>query len=235
MAPKGAFRVISDRFKSVDGRSISVTVYGIGSDLQNFQFKAKKVFDELEMDYGPWLHNSLTIYAGPIDGGMEYCGATITNLWALGHEMAHSYFARGFMPANGNSGWMDEAIASWRDNGYPQQSSLTDHTDMANQSPYLRITDYRAYNAGARFIAHLDYLSQANGGLKLFLKNLAQTHSFDPAFTQDFQGLLESFNGKSLQNEFNQGVYGYAGNDKPTKRRSPFHPKLTQKQLDNLL
>jgi hypothetical protein len=53
---------------------------------------------------------------------MEYCGATMTDPGALGHELTHSWFARGVMPANGNTGWIDEAVASWRDDGYPRAS-----------------------------------------------------------------------------------------------------------------
>ena len=76
---------------------------------------------ELEQTYGPYPHEALLIYCtGNISGGMEYAGATMTSLEALGHEITHSWFARGVMPANGNAGWIDEAIARWRDRGYPR-------------------------------------------------------------------------------------------------------------------
>ena len=53
---------------------------------------------ELEADYGAYTHDSMTVYiAGR--GGMEHCGATITSMSALGHEITHSWFARGVMPA----------------------------------------------------------------------------------------------------------------------------------------
>lgn len=234
-APKGFFKTLSKNFKSIDGREIPVVVYGTGSGLEGYMRKAQDVFNELEGTYGPWLHPSLIIY-GAGSGGMEYCGATITELWALGHEMTHSYFARGFMPANGDSGWMDEAIASWRDDGYPRHSQLTTQSDMGNQSAYLRITDMRAYTEGADFIGHLDFLSANNGGLKKFLAGLVQNHSFNPTFTQDFQSLLESFNGKSLENVFNTAIYGKKGKGSSKQNIvNPYHPKLTREQLDSLL
>ena len=77
---------------------------------------------------------------------MEYPGATATSLRSLGHEMFHSYFAKGVIPADGNSGWMDEGLASWRDKGY--QTLTHPGYDMFNlgaHSPYKRNTDKNSY------------------------------------------------------------------------------------------
>ena len=77
----------------------------------------------------------MTIYiAGR--GGMEHCGATITSMSALAHEITHSWFARGVMPANGNAGWIDEGTARWRDRGYPTAKgfSVRQPVNLSNYS-----------------------------------------------------------------------------------------------------
>src|SRR5690606_28199516 len=95
-------------------KEIPVLVYSPRSDLADSGLaRALSVLAELEGTYGPYAHAKMVAYITPDGGGMEYCGATMTSLWALEHEFTHSWFARGVMPADGNAGWIDEAIASW--------------------------------------------------------------------------------------------------------------------------
>src|SRR5690606_31939202 len=115
------FVVRQKEFQSLDGRSLPVTVYmkkiwSYFSAPSVYLDRAIEVLTELESDYGAFPHSGMLIYASPaFQGGMEYAGATITNFKALAHEITHSYFGRGLMPANGNAAWIDEALASWRD------------------------------------------------------------------------------------------------------------------------
>ena len=113
------FHVSEDTFQT-GAQRIPIVAYGTrAAETVDAIRIAKKVITELEAEYGAYAHEDLTIYVtDDIDGGMEYCGATMTVLGALEHEITHSWFARGVMPGNGNSGWIDEAIASWRDAGY---------------------------------------------------------------------------------------------------------------------
>ena len=102
-------------------REVPITSYGENlGDVEQALQNASVFLRELEETFGPYPHESLLVYCtGNISGGMEYAGATMTDLPSLGHEITHSWFARGVMPANGNAGWIDEAIARWRDQGYP--------------------------------------------------------------------------------------------------------------------
>lgn len=211
ITPKGQKKRRDFIYKSVDGRDIPVTVYtSWWSRPSKFEAEAKKVFAELEADYGPWAHKSLVAYETfPGTGGMEHAGATQTSLAALDHEMLHSYFAKGVMPANGNSGWIDEAIASWRDYGY-QRKPLPGITgsNLGLGSIYQRNTDSRAYAIGREFMAYLDYQLQDKGGLKAFLRGYFAAYKHTVITQEHFKNNLEFFSGLDLTDAFNTYIWG---------------------------
>jgi len=231
-------------FLSMDGRELPVRIYLKPSMLSNPAAQLKKletmtlnILRELEADYGPFPHPSVTIYnAG--SGGMEYHGATMTSERALGHELIHCYFARGVMPANGNAGWIDEAIASWRDNGYPRGGSFSGNANMAGRPEYTRFTDRQAYSFGASFMAHLDGLFKDQGGLRPLLKQVFENHVFSPFFTEDFVGWLEGFSRTSLMPIFQRHVYAPKKGEKSTPM-TPMphvhHQKMSLEELQNYL
>src|SRR5215213_4153013 len=70
-----------------------------------------------ETDYGPYLHGRIVVFFNGAGGGMEYAGATTTSGSALGHELFHSWFARGVTPASQADGWWDEAFTTFHDDG----------------------------------------------------------------------------------------------------------------------
>jgi len=238
IVPKSTFRQTSFNYRSIDGRDIPVLIYTGSVDLAAFKTKTAQTLAELERDYGPFPHPKVVIY-GAGSGGMEYHGATITSLWALAHELTHSYFARGIMPANGNSGWIDEAIASWRDDGYRQnQISELSPSTMAGKSVYMRMTDDNAYTKGSRFMGYMDKLLSAKGGLKKFLKGFFEEFHFNPFTTELFKQQLEQFYGQSLDVEFNKYIYGRGQKIKELSEEhhdNAYHPRLTKEQLRQLL
>jgi hypothetical protein len=236
-AHEDRFDIVESTFKSIDGREIPVTIYRTkGSSISSFSRETPKILNELESNFGPFPHQKIVIY-GAGQGGMEYCGATMTSLSALGHELTHSYYARGIMPARGNSGWVDEAIASWRDSGYPSRRSTGFRsTQMAGHSVYRRFTDRDAYGRGAKFMAYLNYLLADQGGLKPFIKKFKDAWLFKPFFTIDFQTALETHMNRSLSSEFNQYVYGLGGIEKNHKvLENPNHPVLSDEYIFSLL
>lgn len=237
MLPEGVMSEKSFTFRSIDGRDLPVVIYkkpgifgGDDAALERLKTSTIAVMNELESDYGPFLHPSVTIYnAG--SGGMEYCGATMTDTGALGHELTHSYFARGIMPANGNAGWIDEAIASWRDNRYPRSTSISGTANMAGRPGYTRFTDYAAYSYGARFMAYLDGKFAAQGGLKSYLRKLVDEKAFTPYFTEDFIAWGEGHYRTDLAAEFRR-VYGGSSLKQVDH---PVHQKMTIKELRDML
>jgi len=224
-------------YKSIDGRTIPVTVY-TSQSTDRFMSNTLKILAELEGDYGPFPHNKVIVY-GAGSGGMEYCGATITSMSALGHELIHSYYARGVMPAHGNSGWVDEAVASWRDAGYPSYSTWRlSRTSMAGHSVYRRTTDRNAYSKGMRFIGHLHEKFKSQESFKIFLKNFFEERKFKPFKTPEFQKAIENYYNTDVSDLFNKYVYGTEGveSDKEhVHEENKFHPRLSEQQLLELL
>lgn len=240
--PETVMRESRLTFNSIDGRQIPVRIYLKPSMLSNPATQLKKlegmtlkILAELEADYGPFPHPSVTIYnAGA--GGMEYHGATMTSESALGHELIHSYFARGMMPANGNAGWIDEAIASWRDNGYPRGGAFSGNANMAGRADYTRFTDRQAYSFGAKFMASLDNHLKDQGGLRPMLKQVIENHLFSPFFTEDFVSWIEGFSRTNLLPIFKRHVYSQKQDSIPmTPAPHVHHQKLSEEQLRDYL
>lgn len=167
---------------------------------------------------------------------MEYCGATMTDIWALNHELTHSYFARGgFMPANGNAGWIDEAITTWSDTGANSLEDISGiRSNMAGNSPYRRFTHMDAYTKGKSFMAYLNYKFQANGGLNAFLNQLVATAAWTPMTTEEFIARISNFYNEDLTPLFKSHTYSSKGAvAQPAKR--PVHMKMTIKEMRSLL
>lgn len=226
--------------RSIDGRMIPVDIY-TSYDVQPFVDKATDTFNELEADYGPWPHEQLIIYGNAPSGGMEYSGATVTSLSAVSHEMMHSYHARGLMPANGNAGWMDEAMARWRDNKYPLVDRLTyQSTRLAGRSPYTRMTDRMAYTEGSAFLGWIGFRMDEKGlSMKGFLRDYFQKYKYTTVTTPLFQKELSAAAGMDLSAEFDQYIYGRGSFVPMTKglrplEEDPMHPRFTEKQLRDL-
>ncbi len=217
---------------SVDGRTIPAVVYvnkTSTASLDKLKEKTIAVFNELEKDYGAFPHPSITVLQSGM-GGMEYCGATMTDFSALGHELFHSYFARGVMPANGNAGWLDEALASWRDDGYLTSSSLSGTSGMSSHLYYTRSTDTAAYSFGKRFMQYLDGKTQSQGGLKPFLKHMIETKLFSPLFVEEFIAEMSNFYHLPLEKEFKK--YTFGTNDfSILEEKAPTRHKLSIKEL----
>jgi hypothetical protein len=236
--PKGETNESRGSFRSLDGREIPVVVYNKSSSwtgaagMDRMKAKALEIFNELEKDYGAWPHEQLIIYNAGM-GGMEYCGATMTDSGALGHELFHSYFARGMMPANGNSGWIDEALASWRDSFYPRTTSLSGTSGMSNHPYYTRTTDTAAYSFGARFMAYLDGKLADKGGLKPFMRHVTDKRIFAPLFVEEFSKELSQFTGIDVGEDFRKYTYGKSTPE--SKTANPVHRKMSLQELEKFL
>jgi hypothetical protein len=215
---------------------IPVTVYSTSqSRTASAVARTKSVMQELEATYGPFAHDKLVAYVTASGGGMEYGGATMTEYGALGHELTHSWFARGVMPSSGNSGWIDEAIASWRDDGYPRANGRPNRSavNLGGFSPYRRHTTNAAYDEGARLISEFDYMFADNGGMKPVLRSLFAEHKRTTITVDSFKEFLETASGQDLDAVFNRYVLGQTqiGNDvtvapeRVSSRQPSHHPR----------
>jgi hypothetical protein len=235
--PTSATQEVRFTLRSVDGRNIPAVVYKGGtlsSALSKLKEKAEQVFHELEGDYGAWPHDSLIIYNAGM-GGMEYCGATMTDASALGHEMFHSYFARGVMPANGNAGWLDEALASWRDDGYQSSTTLSGSSRMSGHPYYTRITDDAAYTFGEQFMRLMDGKTKEKGGLKPFMRYMVEEKKFAPLFVEEFIEEMNKFYGIRFDADFRKYTFGSSSFMRKPSPNAHIHRKMTLKELNKYL
>ncbi len=244
LVPEGSYKIREFDYKSIDGRTIPITVYKkstSSNSLLKFKTATLKYMAQLEKDFGPWPHDFFIAYGvSPFQGGMEYAGATWTSFRALRHEMDHSYFARNIMPGRGNSGWIDEAIASWGDDDYPQYSTPK-ATGVASHSPYRRTTDRNAYGPGSVLLGVLDKKFDSKGGLKPFLKDYFERNKETVISTPFFQKEMEDYFNTNLAEFFDKYIYrkrstrGGFGLSQKSKTRHPFHKKHSYKDLKAFL
>jgi hypothetical protein len=249
LTPINKFKVLEFDYKTKlsNGSDFPVTIYAKNDKLaKRTKSKVLKVLKELENDYGPWPHPQLVFYSdGKWKGGMEYAGAATSGWFAIGHELQHNYFARGVMPANGNAGWIDEAVASWRDfstihkfthfgSEKPKFSSM----NLANQSVYNRKTDKRSYEDGRTLMYYIDSILKELPGksLKKFLKIYFEERKFSTVEEKDFRMDLEKYYGKSLKSIFDKYVYGLSHDAHiHGEGPSPYHIPLSEDELRDLI
>lgn len=236
-APNGRFAERNFTFRSLDGRDIPIVAYSSkDTDMDNLKKKILQSLESLEAKYGAFLHPKLTVFLYGFGGGMEYAGATATDIWALNHELTHSYFARGgLMPANGNAGWIDEAITTWSDQGSPIKADMNGlSSNMSGNSQYRRYTHMDAYSVGKTFMAHLNYKLQSRGGLTPFLNHFIQTSAFTPIKAEDFIKKISLFYSEDLSELFKKHTYTPRNIDN-TEEAPPQHMKLTIEQMKQFL
>lgn len=209
ISEKGRFKIERETFKGLERQIPVVTYADKRTTAKEAMRKALAYMEELENDYGPYTHDAMTIYiAGR--GGMEHCGATISSMSALGHEITHSWFARGVMPANGNAGWIDEGTARWRDRGYPVAKGFVTRkpVNLSNYSPFQRHTPRISYAEGSKLLSELDYMFRDLGSMKLILREFYRQYKRKTVVIEDFQRVIEEESGIDMDDIFTRYVYG---------------------------
>jgi len=205
------FTLIEDSFSGVNGE-IPIRVYSDDPrEAQTAVRMIKETFSEFESKFGPYAHTAYTAYIGGRSDGMEYAGATQSSLWALEHEVAHSWFARGVMPNSGNAGWLDEAIVSWHDNGYPTARNYTDqgrYPVLAGFSEYQRDTAEASYTHGAKVISELDLIFKDQGGITPVLKDFYAEYFQKVITTADFVSFVSERSPVDLTTYFTNKLFG---------------------------
>lgn len=193
-------------------KAIPITIYSKQASLaRDAAARIQGLFRELEATFGPYAHDQFIALINPGTGGMEYVGSTITSLSALGHELTHSWFARGVMPADGRSGWMDEAIASWRDYEYfrTTPSLFLSPTNLSDYSIFQFNTAPNSYKDGRLLLSQIDVLLRDEGGLKPALAEFFRLKKLQTVTTEEFLAFLKIRSPRTdLTPYFNRYVYG---------------------------
>ncbi len=237
IAAKGRF-VESSAIFAGEKADIPVLIYAETSELaQTGLTKALEVLAENEKTFGPFSHPRALAYITPeeTDGGMEYCGATMTSLKAIGHEFTHFWFARGVMPSDGNAGWIDEAVASWRDAKYVRASEGPSGIayNLGGFSSYRRQTTMSAYTAGRDLISQFDKQFESfslggQTGMRAILRALFTERQHTTITVGFFKSFLERLTGANLTKTFAKYVYGIGGKQEDEisfSQKSVSHPR----------
>jgi hypothetical protein len=202
--------VVGELMYSGLDHDIPITVYAQkAEDVDAAIARLPSLFAELESTFGPYLHASFTARIDGIGGGMEYSGATETGLGALSHELCHSWFGRGVLPADGRSGWMDEAICTWRDFSYrlPGGEGLRSPTNLADYSIWYQEAPTLFHFDGAQLMSDLHALTADAGGLLPVLRAFYADWRGKPITTEQFLSYLATTTGLALDATFERYVY----------------------------
>jgi len=144
---------------------------------------------------------------------MEYSGATTTRFQALGHEVFHSWYARGVKPARQCDSWLDEAWTVWlADEGGTQVSPFSSSdppVTLRYADQWRRDTPGAAYGSGSRFFAGLaDELGSSD--LIAFMRDFYNTHIDEAVTTEQLAAYLIRRSGRvDLIDFFHRYVYGF--------------------------
>lgn len=221
--PTADYAVVEDVFAGTQG-DIALTVYAKPAELSAEQWRegpgalalqrmAARI-GSLEVFIGPYLYPSLLVRLETATWlcdscGMEHAGATATTEGALGHEIMHSWFGRGMLPANGNAEWIDEAVCVWADRTFPRAESLYQYPSakMSGFSPYRRHVPIEVYEVGPHIMAMLDFHFADRGGLLLVLQELYESYAGRVITTEDLLAFLNERSSISLNDFFYSKVY----------------------------
>lgn len=234
--PKANTDILQFDYSSIDDRKLPVTIYKASvtrDDLETNKNLVVSTLAKFEKLFGAFPHPTLTVYMSGGGGGMEYSGATITDAWALPHEVAHSFFGRGVMPANGNAGWIDEAMATLVGGPYAADPNNVQPMNMSSHSVYYRDNDSNGYTYGMNFLAFLGIqLGQKDNslGMTKFLKTWSEIAGKKVTTVQMLQKGLENYSKLDLNPLFQKYVFGNQRAQKPFNLPNP-HMKIDDETL----
>lgn len=204
--PIGTYSEIKGSLKLIGkDRSIPLLVYGkSATELAFAEVEIQRAADEFSRSFGPFIHQQFIAFIWDHFGGQEFGGAMMTSTDHIRHEVAHSWFGRDVMPANGDSGWIDEAIAGGWLAGFPSRPralSLREPTRFDVGSRYSRVTfpvPEVYYHESGLLAADLDYLLGPAGGLEAALANFHREFSGKVYTEAMFWSSLERFSHQDL-------------------------------------
>jgi hypothetical protein len=181
---------------------------------------AKRRLAQLEELFGPYPHESMVIRIDGKQGGMEYAGAAVSgaNESTLEHEILHSWFARCVMPASGNDGWIDEAIATWAQKNFlrAKDAEPTWYAKaITGFSPYTRATPTESFAGGAALLERLDYVFRDQGGLLAQLREFFAEYKYQTVSTETFRDFMQERADTDLSELFDLALFGLRPGEEP--------------------
>jgi len=216
-----------------DPRPVEVTTFTTPSQRGQVEEHAAQAFTalrDLERWLGPFPYDQLLLFSRR-GRSMEYAGAATVSDGHVSHEILHSYFGRGTLAANGDGGWIDEAIAIWADAGRRRcEGAPVASANCGARGAHHRRTSPEVVAISEPLIGHLAYLIDQDppeepGSSSRFdevLRQISRIASGRPLLATDFQRILESLTQHRYQPLFARCVYGEKpGGNRHEKERRP--------------
>lgn len=184
----------------------------VALDLNSAAATVENDLDDFHSSIGPYMHGNrytALLTSGP-QHSMEYDGGTTSSMSALRHEIFHSWWARGMLPARGEDGWLDEAWTTY--NMAPDAVPL-DMADtpvaMWTNNPFVRKTHGSAYGHGASVFSGI----AADIGiatLKSYMADIYNGRKGRRFTTPEIEAeLIRRSGALQIANYFNRFVYGF--------------------------
>jgi hypothetical protein len=130
-------------------------------DLPSAAITLAGYLDGFHSSEGPYMHGSRFVAfltSGPTHS-MEYNGGTTSWMSVLMHEVFHSWWARGMVPARGEDGWLDEAWTTYRTQAGGPDAVPFDLSDppitLWTDNAFGRNTPIASYSLGSAFFSGL--------------------------------------------------------------------------------
>jgi len=195
----------------VGGVPIRIASIAPAEELDQAFDDAEDVLALLASDFGPlpMSRGISVLLTTDYGGGMEYYGGTISDGWALQHELVHMYFGCSTIARTWRDSWWDEAINIWYlwPGSYEPISDWWGSNIVGGRTPVQPAFDTRAYDEGA---AIFDEVADRIGGRQALIEVLdtvRQDHTFDPFTTGQLIQFIEDETGVDLSEEFARWVY----------------------------
>ncbi|MFD6393324.1 hypothetical protein [Nocardia sp. NPDC060259] len=204
-------------------REIAVQAWkfvGGPDDLSSSLARLASSLCDYETRYGEFIGDRFVCLLHGAEGGMEYACATTTSAEAIGHELFHSWFARGVAPASQADGWWDEAFTRFHDNAdrvYVSLDSRAPPTELCSRDPFQRATPVTSYDVGSRVFRGIAALMGADR-LRAAMRELYEAQRRNSVSTPALESHLIAKSGVAeIVDVFHRFVYGF-GDPTPEPR-----------------
>lgn len=196
------------------GRIVVIDVWKAKGQLVDLAHEAARIgqmLDANEAIFGPFAVERYTCFFHDADGGMEYAGATTTSSTALAHEVLHSWFARGVMPASDSDGWWDEAFTTYMTSGAAPVRLDFDRPpiELCSRRPFQRHTPAAAYIEGSRLFSGIAEMTGV-ASLRRSMRSLFHARARSCLSTAELERHLVLETGAvGIVDAFHRFVYGF--------------------------
>ncbi len=217
LTPASRVESSSQVIMAQDGPAVAVelhrTIETPESSAQLHQVLAD-AFLEFSDSTGEYAYPRFTAYVA-INEGMEYDGGTTSAVYALPHELFHSWYGRGARPMHARDGWIDEAWDEWN-TGVPMfPEAGLDMNDppvrLYDPNPWGRTTPLAAYEDGKRLFAGVAGIAGAQA-LRDAMREFFAAHVLGQMTTPGLeQHLTCELAAPVVRSLFHRFVYGLQG------------------------